>query len=51
MSDRVSKALVEASLPREPRTYDATLKHSGVPLTTFYYRDHRRPSREVKAEG
>jgi len=36
MSDRASKALAEAPLPGEPRTYDATSKRSGVPLTTLY---------------
>jgi hypothetical protein len=30
MSDCVSKALVEASLPGEPQTYDARLKRSGA---------------------
>jgi hypothetical protein len=49
MSDRASKALAEASLPGEPRTYNARLKRSGVPLSTLYYRDYRRPSRETKA--
>ena len=51
MSDRASKALAEASLPGEPRTYDATSKRSGVPLSTLYHRDHGRPSREAKAQG
>jgi hypothetical protein len=51
MSDGASKALAEASLPGEPRTYDARSKRSGVPLTTLYYRDHGRPSIEAKAEG
>jgi hypothetical protein len=51
MSDCASKALAEASLPREPRTYDATSKRSRVPLTTLYYRDHRRRSKEEKAQG
>jgi hypothetical protein len=51
MSDRASKALAEASLPGDPRTYDATSKRSGVPLTTLYYRDHGRPSIETKAKG
>ena len=32
-------------------TYDARSKRSGVPLTTLYYRDHGRPSREEKAQG
>jgi hypothetical protein len=50
MSDRASKALAEASLPGEPRTYDATSKRSGVPLSTLYHRDHGRPSREAKAQ-
>jgi hypothetical protein len=51
MSDRASKALTEASLPGKPRTYDAVSKRNRVFLTTLYYRDHRRPSREAKAEG
>jgi hypothetical protein len=51
MSDRASKALAEASLPGEPRTYDARSKRSGVPLTTLYYRDHGRRSKEEKAQG
>jgi hypothetical protein len=51
MSDHASKALAEASLPGEPPTYDAISKRSGVPLTTLYYRDHGRRSREAKAEG
>jgi hypothetical protein len=51
MSDRASKALAEASLPGEPRTYDARSKRSGVPLTTLYYRDYGRPSKEEKAQG
>ena len=49
MSDRASKALIEASLPGEPRIYDAISKRSGVLLSTLYYRDYRRPSREAKA--
>jgi hypothetical protein len=51
MSDRASKALAEAFLPGEPRTYNARSKRSGVPLTTLYYRDHRQRLREAKAEG
>jgi hypothetical protein len=51
MSDRASKVLAEASLPGDPRTYDARSKRSGVPLTTLYHRDHGRRSREEKAEG
>lgn len=51
MSDRASKALAEASLPGEPRTYDAISKRSGVPLSTLYHRDHERPSQEAKAQG
>ncbi|PVH73962.1 DDE-domain-containing protein, partial [Cadophora sp. DSE1049] len=51
MSDRASRALAEASLPGEPRTYDATSKRSGVPLATLYHRDHGRPSRDEKAQG
>jgi hypothetical protein len=51
MSDRASKTLAEASLPGEPRTYDTRSKRNKVPLTIFYYRDHRRPSRKTKAEN
>ena len=51
MSDRASQALAQASFPGEPRTYDARSTCIRVPLTTFYYRDHRRPSIEAKAEG
>ena len=51
MSDRASKALAEASLPGEPRTYKARSKRSGVPLTTLYYHDHGRPSTEAKAKS
>jgi hypothetical protein len=51
MSDRVSKALAEASLPREPQMYDARSKRSGVPLTTLYYYNHGRRLKEEKAQG
>jgi hypothetical protein len=51
MTDRTSKALAEASLPGEPRTYNTRSKRSRVPLTTLYYRNHGRPSREEKAQG
>jgi hypothetical protein len=51
MSDRASRALAEASPPGEPRTHDATSKRSGVPLTTFYHRDHGRRSKEEKAQN
>ena len=51
MSDRASKALAEASLPGEPRIYDARSKRSGVPLTTFYYCDYGRRSKEETAES
>ena len=51
ISDRTSKALAEASLLGEPRTYDATSKCSGVSLSTLYHRDHRQPSREAKAHN
>jgi hypothetical protein len=51
MSDRASKALAEASLPGEPRIYDATSKRSRVPLSTLYYRDYRRRLKEEKAQG
>jgi hypothetical protein len=51
MSDRASKALAEASLPGEPRTYDATSKRSRVPLTTLYHCHHRRRLKEAKAQS
>ena len=51
MSDRASEALAEASLPGEPRTYDARSKRSGIPLTTLYCRGHGWLPIEVKAEG
>jgi hypothetical protein len=51
MSDRASKALVKASLPGEPRTYDAILKRNKVSLTTFYYRYHGRRSKKEKAQS
>jgi hypothetical protein len=51
MSDCASKALVEASLPGEPRTYDAISKRTGVPPSTLYYRDYGRRPREEKAQG
>jgi len=42
MNDRASKALADASLPGEPRIYDAMSKRSGVPLITLYHRDYER---------
>jgi hypothetical protein len=51
MSNRASKALAEAFLPGEPRTYNARSKRSKVSLTTLYYRDHRQRLREAKAKG
>jgi hypothetical protein len=39
MSDRTSKALAEASLPGEPRTYDTTSKliFKGPEVATIFY--------------
>ena len=51
MSDRASKALIEASLPGEPRIYDTILQRNRVPLTTLYHCDHRRRSKEEKAQA
>ena len=51
MSDHARKALAEPSLPGDPQTYDARSKRSRVPLTTLYYRNHRRRSKEEKAQG
>jgi hypothetical protein len=41
MCDRASKALVEASLLGEPRTYNATSKHNVSPCVA-----RRTPSRD-----
>jgi hypothetical protein len=41
MSDRASKAEV----------YDGRSKRSGVPLTTLYFYNHGRRSKEEKAQG
>jgi hypothetical protein len=49
MSDRASKALAEASLPGESRTYHATSKRSGVPLTTLVINGGARKKRRPKA--
>jgi len=49
MSDRASKAVIEASLPGEPRMYNTRSKRSGDPLITLYYRDYSRRSKEGKA--
>ena len=38
IGDHASKALVEASLLREPQKYNTRSKHSGVPFSTLYYR-------------
>lgn len=51
MRDRASKALAEASLPGEPRMYDARSKRSRIYPTTLYHRDHGRRSKEEKAQG
>ncbi|KFY41820.1 hypothetical protein V494_02772 [Pseudogymnoascus sp. VKM F-4513 (FW-928)] len=50
MSDRASEALAEGFLPGEPRTYEAMSKRKDDPLTTLYYRDHGRPSKEKAAQ-
>jgi hypothetical protein len=49
MSDRASKALIEASLLGELRIYNATFKCNRVLLSTLYHCDYKRPSREAKA--
>jgi hypothetical protein len=51
MSNHASKALAEASLLGEPQIYNTISKRNRVPLTTFYYRDHRQPSIKTKTEG
>jgi hypothetical protein len=51
MSDRASEALAEAVLLGKPRTYDAILKRSEVPLATLHHRAHGRRSKEEKAQS
>lgn len=51
MSDRASKALAEACLPGDLRTYDAISKRNNVPLSTLHHRACGRPSKEDKARG
>jgi len=46
MSDRVSKALVEVFLLKEPRTYDIISKRNKVLLSTLHHCAHGRRSKE-----
>jgi len=50
MSYRNTRARAAASL-EEPQTYVAKSKGSGVPLSTLYYREHRRRPRKAKDEA
>lgn len=49
--DRASQVLAQ-SLPTDvPKTWAALSERGGVPLTTLYYRAHRRQSMQEKAQG
>ena len=49
--DRASQVLAQSLPPDVPRTWAALSERSGVPLTTLYYRAHRRQSMPEKAQG
>ena len=49
--DRASQVLAQGLPPDVPRTWAALSKWSGVPLTTLYYRAHKRLSMKEKAQG
>ena len=49
--DRASQVLAQSLPPGVPRTWAALSERSGVPLTTLYYRAHRRQSIKEKAQG
>ena len=49
--DRASQVLAQSLPPGVPRTWAALSEVSGVPLTTLYYRAHKRQSIQEKAQG
>ena len=49
--DRASQVLAQSLPPGVPRTWTALSERGGVPLTTLYYRAHRRQSIKEKAQG
>ena len=49
--DRASQVLAQSLPPDIPRTWAALSEWSGVPLTTLYYRAHRRQSIQEKTQG
>jgi hypothetical protein len=51
MSDRARKALAEASLPGEPRTYDAISKLKSVPLSTFHHHAQKNRNLFLSSDG
>jgi hypothetical protein len=48
--DRASRALAQDLPSNVPRRYAVIADRSKVPLTTLWYRDHGRPSKEEKAQ-
>ena len=49
--DQASQVLAQGLHPSACRTWAALLESSGVPLTTLYYRAHKRPSMKDKARS
>ena len=49
--DRVSQVLAQGLPPDVSKTWAALSERSGVPLTTLYYRAHRRHSIKQKVQG
>lgn len=49
--DRASQVLAQGLPPDVPRTWAALSERSDVPLTTLYYRAHKRSSMKEKARG
>ena len=49
--DQASQALAQGLPPEATTTWAALLERSGVPLSTLYYRAHRRQLMKEKAQG
>ena len=49
--DRASQVLAQSPPSGVPRTWATLSERSGVPLTTLYYRAHKRQSIKQKAQG
>ena len=48
--DQANRALAQDLPPNVPRRYAVIADRSKVPLTTMWYRDNGRPSREEKVQ-